>query len=310
MALSPSTIFSPSVARQQLATTKDWNHIDAWLTRHFSPRSPPSFERTPETLKALLTLSSLNESADEARDLLHQSTLHSISILKDQEKAPISEEVHSEKEILRSLEESLTREGNAALEALTGLSLLLSSHGGDFQSHTEDIAQKIINLQVQEFDILQAAQRTEVLRHYLNTEATHLEQIITSLETNPSYHVSSDLTKRIVDWNRRTKILAAKIPELQKQVSSLESSQSRSSSYPTIQEIVAEERRFKELMKEVKQLEVEVKGFHGLPQDTDLARLEVEGVRQELRELVVERDRLFEGLVERETPRRKGGGFR
>lgn len=310
MSFSPSAIFSPSVARQQLATAKDWNHVDAWLTRHFYPQCPPPFERTPETLKALLTLSSLNESADEARDLLHQSTVHSISILQGQETAPTSEGLHSEREIADILEENLTREGNAALEVLTNLSLTLNNHGGYSSSHTEGIARKIIDLQIQEFDTLQATQRTEVLRQYLTSESDHLKQTISALGTNPFSHASNDVSKQIVDWSRRTKILAAKIPELQKQVSSLESSQSGSSSYPTIQEIVAEEKKFRELMKEVKELEAEVKGFHGLPQDTDLARLEVEGVRQELRELVGERDRLFEGLVERETPRRKGSGFR
>jgi HAUS augmin-like complex subunit 1 len=54
----------------------------------------------------------------------------------------------------------------------------------------------------------------------------------------------------------------------------------------------------------VKDLEVQVKSYHGLPQDTDLARLELEGVRVELQDLRHQRDSMFEGLVERETPRR------
>jgi len=76
------------------------------------------------------------------------------------------------------------------------------------------------------------------------------------------------------------------------------------SDYPTIQEVIEEERAFKELEKEVRELEGMVRGYQGLPMDTDLARLEVEGLRVELRELVGRRDELFEGLVERETPRK------
>jgi len=57
-------------------------------------------------------------------------------------------------------------------------------------------------------------------------------------------------------------------------------------------------------MKEASQLEMQVREYRGLPHDTDLARLEVEGLRVELRELVRRRDDMFEGLVERETPRK------
>ena len=54
--------------------------------------------------------------------------------------------------------------------------------------------------------------------------------------------------------------------------------------------------------------------FAGLPPDVELARQEVEGLREELRGLVARRDEVFEGLVERETPRKgyksRGGGGR
>merc|ERR1711939_855085 len=54
--LSPSAIFSPSVARQQQAAAKDWNYIDNWLSSKFNGKTPPPFERNNDTLKALLAL--------------------------------------------------------------------------------------------------------------------------------------------------------------------------------------------------------------------------------------------------------------
>jgi HAUS augmin-like complex subunit 1 len=54
----------------------------------------------------------------------------------------------------------------------------------------------------------------------------------------------------------------------------------------------------------VKDLEAQVKSYHGLPQDTDLARLELESIRVELRDLTRRRDNMFEGLVERESPKK------
>jgi HAUS augmin-like complex subunit 1 len=68
--------------------------------------------------------------------------------------------------------------------------------------------------------------------------------------------------------------------------------------------VKAEEEKFKNLLAVVKDLEVQVKSYHGLPQDTDLARLELESVKIELQGLTRQRDSMFEGLVERETPRK------
>ncbi len=69
--IPPSTaIFSPSVARLAASTAKDWNYVDSWLSSKLHGRTPPPFERNPDTLKALLALAALNEAADEERDLL------------------------------------------------------------------------------------------------------------------------------------------------------------------------------------------------------------------------------------------------
>jgi HAUS augmin-like complex subunit 1 len=51
-------------------------------------------------------------------------------------------------------------------------------------------------------------------------------------------------------------------------------------------------------------LDARVKAFMGLPADTDAARRELERVRDELGDITRRRDAVFEGLVERETPRK------
>ena len=110
------------------------------------------------------------------------------------------------------------------------------------------------------------------------------------------------LTKQTIDYQRKTRVLAAKLPELREKVASL--TFKGGSAKVTIQEVKAEEQRFQDLMATVKDLETQVKSYHGLPQDTDLARLELERLRVELRDLSRQRDSMFEGLVERETPRK------
>jgi len=118
--LSPSAIFSPSVARQQLAAAKDWNYIDSWLSSKFNNKTPPPFERNNDTLKAFLALAALNESADEERELLARVEAKALQDLQAREAADPNTQ------LLSSIEESLTREGIISLEELSTLSVALN----------------------------------------------------------------------------------------------------------------------------------------------------------------------------------------
>lgn len=67
-----TALFSPSKARQQQALAKDWSFIDSWLTKKYSPKPVPKFERNDETLQALLGLAAFNEKADEEQELIER----------------------------------------------------------------------------------------------------------------------------------------------------------------------------------------------------------------------------------------------
>jgi HAUS augmin-like complex subunit 1 len=286
--LSPSTIFSPSVARQQLAAAKDWNYIDAWLSTKFSGKTPP-FERNNETLKALLALAALNESADEECELLARVEAKALADLR------AKQEADPNVEILRLIEESLTHEGQTSLETLSTLSVEMNQSIPD----TERLGRGLIDLQVLAYDLEQASERISILENHLNMELENINQLIEELQSD-AYRPPAELTKQMIDYQRKTKVLAAKLPELREKVASLTAN--GGSAKVTIQDVKAEEERFKDLTATVKDLETQVKSYHGLPQDTDLARLQLESLRVELRGLSRQRDSMFEGLVERETP--------
>lgn len=288
--LSPSAIFSPSVARQQLAAAKDWNYIDSWLSSKFNGKTPP-FERNSDTLKALLALAALNESADEERDLLARVEAKALQDLQ------ANQEVDPNTQLLHSIEESLTREGQTSLGALSNLSVALNLPIPD----TEKLGRKIIDLQVATYDLEQASDRVSILENHLNTELAKINKLVEELQSD-AYQPPADLTKQTIEYQRKSKVLASKLPELREKVASL--SAKEGAPKVTIQNVKAEEEKFKELMATVKGLEAQVKSYHGLPQDTDLARLELESLRVELRDLSRQRDSMFEGLVERETPRK------
>ncbi|KAH8819607.1 hypothetical protein F5884DRAFT_661227 [Xylogone sp. PMI_703] len=289
---SPSALFSPSVARQQAAAAKDWNYIDSWLSTKYSGRTPPPFERNNETLKALLALAALNETADEERDLFAKVESKSLHELRD------SQDPTPDVELLSSIEERLTREGGSSLVALANLSVALNQPFAD----AESLGRSIVDLQVTSYDLEQASDRVTILENFLNKELEQINAIIEELQSD-AYQAPSDLAKQTMDLQRKTKVLATKIPEARDRVASLQGSAARVKF--TLEDVLAEEEKFKASMAEVKDLEAQLKSYHGLPQDTDLARLELERLRVDLRHLTRQRDNMFEGLVERESPRRR-----
>ncbi|KAE8449948.1 hypothetical protein EG329_007087 [Mollisiaceae sp. DMI_Dod_QoI] len=289
--LSPSAIFSPSVARQQLAAAKDWNYVDSWLSTKFSGKSPPPFERNNETLKALLALAAINESADEERDPLAKLEAKALQDVQAKEKADPNAD------LLASIEASLTREGQTSIEALSNLSVACKQPIPDI----ERLGRGIIDIQVTSYDLEQTSDRVSILEAHLNSELDHINILIRDLQSD-AYQPPSNLTKQTIEYQRKAKTMLSKIPELRDRISSLATS--AGTLKVTIQDVKAEEEKFKALMVTVKELEAQVKSYHDLPQDTDLARLELERLRVELRDLTHERDSMFEGLVERESPKK------
>ena len=274
-----------------MAAAKDWNYIDSWLSSKFNNKTPPPFERNNDTLKAFLALAALNESADEERELLARVEAKALQDLQAREAADPNTQ------LLSSIEESLTREGITSLEELSTLSVALNQPIPDI----EKLGRSIVNLQVTSYDLDQATDRISILEHHLNNELDNINALIKDLQSD-AYQPPLGLTKQTTDYQRKTKALASKLPELRDRVASLATSMG--SSKITIQDVKAEEDKFKELIAIVKDLEAQVKSYHGLPQDTDLARLELESIRVELRDLTRRRDNMFEGLVERESPKK------
>ena len=349
-----AAIFSPSVARAAASAAKEWSYIDAWLQRKFPGRGPPPFERNADTLRALLALASANEAADEERALIARLEAETLSQLRAHEHAqdqpqpshpddttPPPLTLHSAREaILTSLEASLTRDGQTALTSLAALAL---------QTNTplptpSTLAATLHALTTETLTLSQTLARTQTLSTYLTQEATQTTALSTSLQQpnphdadddhNPStadppppgggatgYHPPANLSLQNLTTQRRIKSLSARLPELRDKAASLARSvgnttttKGGSNSSSSIPHLIQEEASYLALQAIKRDLEAQLNAFAGLPPDVELARQEVEGLREELRGLVARRDEVFEGLVERETPRKgyksRGGGGR
>ena len=331
-----AAIFSPSRARAAASVAKDWNFVDAWLASRFHGQAPPSFERNPDTLRALLALVALNESADEDRDLLARAEARALrdADAADHERFRRAEERNAEgdssqrasrdrretprssghggndsdetsfppladirQEVLDALEESLPREGRATLDATAGAAVEL----GIAYPDAEAVGRAMVDLQGRIDELERAGERVGALRRHVDAESERL-RVLAEEVRGDDYRPPPDLAKTNLETQRSLKAMAAKLPELRDRAASLAASVGTPS--PTVGQVREDEEEYLALLARRMELDAQVKTFCGLPPDTDAARRELEGLRGELRQIAQRRDAVFEGLVERETPKK------
>ncbi|KAK1753492.1 hypothetical protein QBC47DRAFT_44729 [Echria macrotheca] len=303
-----AAIFSPSVARAAASTAKDWNFVDAWLHAKFHGRSAPPFERNADTLRALLALATANEAADEERQLVARLEATALQELRAQEDLHKQQSedgrtgsgntaADAREAILAAVRENLSREGTAALDAMA----TAAADCGIAFATPEDLGRRMTELPAQLSELEQMEARVRVLARYMESELQKMQKLAKEL-MDDKYRPPTDLAKQNLETQRKIKTLSARIPELRDKVSALANSVGTPN--PTIEQVKREEEAYLALLSEKNELEAQVQAFQGLPHDTDQARQELEHLRNELRQTTQRRDAVFEGLVERETPKK------
>lgn len=303
-----AAIFSPTVARLAASTAKDWNYVDGWLASKYNGRSPPRFERNPETLKALLALAALNETSDENRHLVSQVgavALQDISADREAKRAARGDEDEQappglnafKSDFYGAMEDNLTAEGSAALDAMASS----AAHLGMAHPEPASLARAMLGLQTRIFDLEQAAARVETLRRLAESEAARLDELLEDVRGD-DYRPPADLARQNLDLQRKIKAMAKRLPEVQDTVAKL--ARTVGVPGPTIQQVREEEEKYLECLDLRRRLDQQVNEFEGLPADVGRARQQLDRLRDELRSITERRDAVFEGLVERETPRK------
>lgn len=212
---SPAKVFSPSVARQQSQIAKDWTYVDQWLlTRHSPSSTVPSFERNPDTLKALLALAAANEAADEERALEKKVKEKALAELQKRDE----EAANTEASVLAALEESLTSNGTRALNSIALLSVAL----GSTSTSSRKLAAGLIGLTKEEFSIAQQTLRIDGLHRRLQRDLLLLQEQLRTLEHGEEYRVPSELVGQTAEWTRTSRHLQRKTEDYQERVEVLE----------------------------------------------------------------------------------------
>ncbi|KAI0880988.1 uncharacterized protein GGS22DRAFT_173951 [Annulohypoxylon maeteangense] len=311
---SQAAIFSPSVARAAASTAKDWSYVDSWLRNKYASSStnrgrPPSFERNPETLKVLLALAAANEAADEDREQLArleeaalaevEASERELEVRRQKSDQHPSDTIDGElfaADLLEAIESNLGREGTVALDAMSNMAVDL----GVAYPTPEMLGAKYVELQGRALELEDSLERVNLLQRYLDHEAAQTDSFLEELRRGNAYQPAPDLAKQNLELQRKIKNITGKLPELKQQVVALEKSVGLPSL--TVENVKGDEGAYLELLARKKDLDVQVKAFAGLPPDIEAARMELEALRAELRDVTDQRDTNFEKLVERESP--------
>ncbi|KAI1117792.1 hypothetical protein F5Y14DRAFT_323654 [Nemania sp. NC0429] len=208
-------------------------------------------------------------------------------------------------DLLHALDESLTKEGQAALDALADVSLSL---GTAADPSPPRLAARFVELQGRAHDTEILLRRVELLRSYVSAESARLSAFLEELRQAPQYRLVEDQDQNQdqgskgsnAELERAVRAAAARLPELRRHVEAL----AGAVGVPplTVEEVRGDEDAYLDLLARKKDLDAQVRAFAGLPPDVEAARVELESLRAQLREATETRDANFEMLVERESP--------
>ncbi|CZT15256.1 uncharacterized protein RCC_01122 [Ramularia collo-cygni] len=274
-----SALFSPSKARAQQAQAKDWNAVEAWLSKKYGSRVP-TFERNEDTLQALLSLADLNESADEQRSQVEKIQRSALQTLSKRQDGVAGEILHA------VLAESAS---DSNLDQLAEMSIALDCPNADVSTLGRDM----VDLTSTEFELAQQVQRTDRQLAALKGEQARITQLLRHLKSE-DFQAPADTVENTAEWARMSKQLKAKISEYEERLSTSRPV-SRSNGVENLQRRLAEVDQQHELLAS---LEVELKAFQDLPADARSAKTTLEGARERLRRLTEKRDGLFESLAD------------
>lgn len=303
------TLLSPSKARRNATTAKDWAHVATWLTAKFHPASVPRFERNDDTLRMLLELARDNERADELGEQLERAAEAQVeenevrwrlgkvatrSAMKDRDDGIGGE-------VMRWIDDVLRQEaGKGMEEILDDLANAGVELGCLDPADPVEAGQAVVELTQEEFAVREQVRRVEELQSHIDGETRRLKNRLEGTRKLRSSvdEAVGDMANQIGEWNRGCKMLALKLREYEERVNSLERADYAGVEFRELREQEQEVGRMQETCRS---LQRGLREFGGLPPDWEAARGELERAEDELGDLRGKRDQLFEKMVERDA---------
>ncbi|KAG5930538.1 hypothetical protein E4U42_007195 [Claviceps africana] len=197
--------------------------------------------------------------------------------------------------VLLQVTNYLTREGKVALGALADA----SAQHKVYLHRPENLGMELINLRVSLCETDQMVTRVNALNEHLILELQSSEEQLAIFEATV-YSLPTEVPKRNLELQRKTSLKA-------KQISDARERQKNPLPIPqpvcTVGIVSKEEKQLLGLLSSSKILAAQVSLLRSLPNNPEKAKDQLEGLQEQLRELMIHRDHVFEGLVEQASPK-------
>jgi HAUS augmin-like complex subunit 1 len=159
---------------------------------------------------------------------------------------------------------------------------------------TTTIASRVTDLTTDVFEAEQALHRADTRLSVLQSERRKAEDKLRELRSD-AFKAPEDLVEQTNEWLRSTKHLKAKVAEYDERLAS-----NRANPKPktTLEDVASQRDALAEQQGRLQQLEMQLQAFQSLPSNPKAARAKLETARDELRNLIQERDTLFAQMAE------------
>lgn len=271
--------FSPSKAQAQQAQAKDWASVDGWLSRRYGSKRLPTFERNEDTLQVLLNLATGNESADEQRG--HIDRIEKTALSAHAKRATSADKTW---QIL--LKEPWER---ADLDELAESAVLLDCPDPGIST----LSEAVLDLTSQKFTLDQQVHMVDTQLQALKVEQQRAASLLRDLNQN-AFEADPGLSDQTSEHLRSAKHMRAKIAEYDDRTATIDVGSSSNSS---MDEVVRQSEDLEGEQARISELQTELRAYQSLPANAKAARSKLENAREELRNLTMQRDRLFEQLA-------------
>lgn len=300
------SLVSPSKARRNATTARDWAHVATWLTAKFHPASVPRFERNEETLRVLLKLLRENERADELGELVDSAAEAEVEEVERRQQwgegvadTGESRSGGGKGGEIKSWTVDALRKGAAteSVAAIDDLAATVVKLGCLDPTDSVEAGRAIVDLTNGAFLGHAQLRRAEELQDHVDQETRRVKA---RLEEMYLLRTSADgpvegLGCQIGEWHRGSKMLALKLREYKDRVEGLERIDYVGTEIADLRE---REREVSRLQERRRGLQKGLREYGGLPPDWEAAIEELKRAEEELSKLKQRRDLLFEEMIE------------
>lgn len=285
-------MFTPSATRLTTPTTRDWLYAENWIDQHACGQSM-QFERNADTLRALLSLATFSQAAEDKRRILNRASAETNTTMTHTTRQQhIALDGYS-RELMSIIEQTLPETTRAGIHSHVTTVCSLGEQ-------RRKLLAKVLALQTEINASGDTSERTSSLETQLSREVFTIldigQQVRESLGHSFQFASESGQLRQAMDIPVTFSVENA---------NACSTTHRREGVRVLVEDVIGVEQDYLSLLKQKKNLDLRLAAFQGIQMDPGEAKADIDALRNQLEGMLARRDVAFDGLVQRESPGKK-----